>query len=152
MKKIEVRVKKIIDNNGPEGVIPFYATPGAAGADLYACLEQEMVIKPGERVRIPTGIAIELPDPDMVALIFARSGMAIKNGLALSNGVGVVDADYRGEIMVLMTNFGQEEVIIKHGERIAQMLFIEVSQVCFIAVTELNQTERGTGGFGSTGL
>lgn len=148
---IEVKVKKVSNENNSEGIIPYYATAGAAGADLYACMNQEMIISPGERVRIPTGIAIELPGSNVVALVFARSGLADKKGLALSNGVGVIDSDYRGEILVLMTNFGQEDVIIKHGERIAQMLFVEVAIASFVAVNELGDTARGTGGFGSTG-
>jgi len=131
--------------------IPYYATPGAAGADLYACLEEERIIKPGQRVGIPTGIAIELPGPHVVALIFARSGLASRQGLALSNGVGVVDADYRGEIIVLMINLGQEDVIIRHGDRIAQMVATPTYQAVFKEVEELEQTARGEGGFGSTG-
>ncbi|NLO96603.1 MAG: dUTP diphosphatase, partial [Peptococcaceae bacterium] len=90
--------------------------------------------------------------PDIVALIFARSGLALKHGLALSNGVGVIDSDYRGEIVVLLTNFGQEEVTIRNGDRIAQMIFTNVYQASFIEVTELTSTERNKGGFGSTGL
>lgn len=151
-ENIEVKVKKVGNINNSEGIIPHYATAGAAGADLYACINQEMIIKPGERVRVPTGIAIELPSPNVVALVFARSGLADKKGLALSNGVGVIDSDYRGEIAVLMTNFGQEDVKIKHGERIAQMLFVEVAIASFVAVNELGDTARGSGGFGSTGL
>lgn len=148
---IEVKVKKVGNVNSSEGIIPHYATAGAAGADLYACINQEMIINPGERVRVPTGIAIELPSPNVVALVFARSGLADKKGLALSNGVGVIDSDYRGEIAVLMTNFGQEDVIIKHGERIAQMLFVEAAIASFVVVNELGDTARGSGGFGSTG-
>jgi len=147
-KKITVKIKKL-RSGGKE---PFYATSGAAGADLYASLENDLVIKPGERLGVPTGIAIELPGPDIVALIFARSGLALKHGLALSNGVGVIDSDYRGEIVVLLTNFGQEEVTIRNGDRIAQMIFTNVYQASFIEVTELTSTERNKGGFGSTGL
>lgn len=148
---IEVKVKKVGNVNNSDGIIPHYATAGAAGADLYACINQEMIVKPRDRVRVPTGIAIEIPSPNVVALLFARSGLADKKGLALSNGVGVIDSDYRGEIAVLMTNFGQEDVIIKHGERIAQMLFVEVAIASFVAVNELGDTTRGSGGFGSTG-
>ena len=151
-ENIEVKIKKVNIINEREGIIPYYATAGAAGADLYAYTGQEIFIKPGERVSIPTGIAIELPSPKVVALVFARSGLAAKKGLALSNGVGVIDSDYRGEIAVLMTNFGQEDVHIKHGERIAQMLFVEVAIASFVAVEELGDTVRGSGGFGSTGL
>lgn len=147
---IEVRIKKV-KNKSPEGTIPIYATTGSAGADLFACLENDMVIKPGERVRIPTGIAIELPE-GIAALVFARSGLADKKGLALSNGVGVIDSDFRGEIMVLMVNLGQEDIIVRHGERIAQVVFINVARASFTEIEELGETKRGMGGFGSTGI
>lgn len=151
-EKIKVNIKKVnSQNTAPEAKIPFYATPGAAGADLYACMEKEIAVKPGERVRVPTGIAIELPGPEVVALVFARSGLADKKGLALSNGVGVVDSDFRGEIKVLMVNLGQEDVVIQSGDRIAQMLFIPVYCVSFTEIQDLNDTVRGEGGFGSTG-
>lgn len=158
---IQVRIKKVRKNirqninqsNKLEGTgtLPYYATPGAAGADLYACLENDCILKAGERIGIPTGIAIELPGPHLVALIFARSGLASRQGLSLSNGVGVVDADYRGEIIVLMVNHGQEEVTIHHGDRIAQMLLMPSYQAVFEEVEELEDTERGARGFGSTG-
>lgn len=146
-ENIEVKIKKIGNVNEP-----YYATPGSAGADLYACMDREVVIKAGERGRIPAGIAIELPSANVVALVFARSGLADRKGLALTNGVGVIDSDFRGEIVVLMTNLGQEDVTIKHGDRIAQMLFIEVSKASFVVVNELGDTTRGSGGFGSTGI
>lgn len=143
---------KIIENQKPEvGKIPSYATPGSAGADLYACLKKDITVKPGERVQIPTGIAIEIPEPNIVALIFARSGLASKNGLTLSNGVGVVDSDFRGEIKVLMINLGQEEVTIQNGDRIAQILFLNIQRAFFSEVQTLQETLRGDGGFGSTG-
>lgn len=145
---IEVKIKKV---NKEQGQVPLYATSGAAGADLYACLDNEMIIKPGERVGIPTGIAIELPGPHVVALVFARSGLASQKGLALSNGVGVIDSDYRGEIKVLVVNLGQEDVKIQNGDRIAQMLFTNVFRAAFAGVEELEDTTRGEGGFGSTG-
>lgn len=147
---IEVRIKKV-KNKSPKGTIPIYATTGSAGADLFACLENDMVIKPGERVRIPTGIAIELPE-GIAALVFARSGLADKKGLALSNGVGVIDSDFRGEIMVLMVNLGREDIIVRHGERIAQVVFINVARASFTEIEELGETKRGMGGFGSTGI
>jgi len=146
---IEVKIK--ITNTKLGGQAPLYATSGAAGADLYACLDDEMTIKPGERVGIPTGIAIELPGPHVVALVFARSGLASKKGLALSNGVGVIDSDYRGEIKVLVVNLGQEDVKIQNGDRIAQMLFTNVFRAVFTETEALEETIRGEGGFGSTG-
>lgn len=147
---IQVKIKKVKPYN-TENKIPMYATAGAAGADLFACLEKDVILKAGERARIPTGVAIELPGPNMVALVFARSGLASKKGLALSNGVGVVDSDFRGEIMVLMVNLGQEDVIIQNGDRIAQMVFVNVYRAIFSEVEGLEDTQRGEGGFGSTG-
>lgn len=147
---VDVGIKKI-KNNNIEGTIPIYATKGSAGADLYACLQNEMVIRPGERVRIPTGIAIELPE-GIAALVFARSGLADKKGLALSNGVGIIDSDFRGEIKVLMINLGQEDIMVRHGERIAQMVFLNAARASFIELQELGETKRGIGGFGSTGI
>ncbi len=150
MDAIKVKIKKMNqqDNNAR---IPMYATAGAAGADLFACLEKDMIIKPGERTAVPTGIAIELPNADIVALVFARSGLASKKGLALSNGVGVIDSDFRGEIKVLMINHGREDVVIQNGDRIAQMLFLDVYKALFVETGELGDTSRGEGGFGSTG-
>ncbi|NLP43879.1 MAG: dUTP diphosphatase [Peptococcaceae bacterium] len=137
--------------NRKEIRMPIYATPGAAGADLFACLERDLIIKPGERAKIPTGIAMEIPD-NLVGLVFARSGLASKKGLTLSNGVGVIDSDYRGEIMVLVINQGHEDVIIHDGERIAQIIFLDVLKASFKEVENLDVTLRGDKGFGSTGL
>jgi len=150
-EKITVKLKKLNPQGENAGKIPVYATPGAAGADLFASLSEDILLQPGERAAIPTGIAIELPGPEIVALVFARSGLAAKKGLALSNGVGVIDSDYRGEIKVLVTNLGQEEVIIQNGDRIAQILFINVQRALFAEVQELGDSLRGQGGFGSTG-
>jgi dUTP pyrophosphatase len=144
---LEVKIKKV----KATARVPQYATPGSAGADLYACLNEEMRIKPGQRTGIPTGIALELPGSQLVALVFARSGLASQKGLALSNGVGVIDSDFRGEVKVLVVNLGQEDIIIQNGDRIAQVLFINTYQAVFAEVEELNETSRGEGGFGSTG-
>ena len=130
--------------------IPLYATPGAAGADLFACLEQDVIIKPGERAKIPTGVAMEIPD-NLVGLVFARSGLASNKGLTLCNGVGVIDSDYRGEIMVPVINLGSQNVIVQDGERIAQIVFINIFKASFKEVEYLDMTLRGDGGFGSTG-
>jgi len=148
---INIKIKNINSTGDNPGKIPLYATPGAAGADLFACLDQDLIIKPGERVGVPTGIAIELPDPGYVALIFARSGLASKKGLTLSNGVGVVDSDFRGEIRVLMVNLGQEDVVLQNGDRLAQIVFINVCKALFLETENLGDTFRGEGGFGSTG-
>ena len=144
---INVKIKKI----KKEAIIPTYATEGAAGADLYACIEKDIKMNPGGFALIPTGIAIELPDKNWGAFIFARSGLAIKNGISLANGVGVMDSDYRGEICVGLRNFSAEDYIIKKNERIAQMVIMPVATVSFFEANTLNDTVRGEGGFGSTG-
>jgi dUTP pyrophosphatase len=150
MNYIPVKIKNMRPER--EFIVPEYATQGAAGVDLHAMLEEKIQLLPGQIVKIPTGIAIELPQPDIVSLIFARSGLASKNGLALVNGVGVIDSDYRGEIQVAMINLGQEPFTLQPGDRIAQMLFMPVFLAQFHQVQELSQSERGEDGFGSTGI
>jgi len=118
--------------------------------DLCACLEQEIVLEPGARVQVPTGIAIKMP-PGVVALLFPRSGNAWRSGITLSNAVGVVDQDYIGEIKVLLTNLGDKPFPVRPGDRVAQMVFLPVLQARLNLVDELESTERGSGGFGSTG-
>lgn len=132
-------------------IIPTYATTGSAGLDLYACIDQELRLETGKSVLVPTGIAIELPKNDVAAFIFARSGLSIKFGVSLANGVGVVDSDYRGEIYVGLRNFGFEDYIIQKNERIAQMIIMPVLSVSFFQADSLNETIRSEGGFGSTG-
>ncbi len=149
MNQIEVKIK-FLDNN-TEKKIPFYATSGSAGMDLTACIEEDIVIEPLERKLIPTGISILLPDSEHGAFIFARSGLAIKHGITLSNSVGVVDSDYTGEIKVGLINLSREPYTLRKGERIAQMVILPVKQAVFTAVDELEKTQRGSGGFGSTG-
>jgi dUTP pyrophosphatase len=151
-KEITVKIKKFHDGDKPYPQTPFYATPGSAGVDLCACLHEDVTVLPGERAKIPTGIAIELPGSGVVALICARSGLAAKAGITLTNAVGVIDSDYRGEIQVLIINHGSEPFIIKHGDRIAQMLFIPVFLAKLVECSELAESERGSGGFGSTGI
>lgn len=146
--RLKVKVKKVSNS----ALIPQYATPASAGVDLCADIKEPLPLEPGENVRIPTGLAIELPSPDVVALVFARSGLAGRYGIGLPNGVGVIDSDYRGEIQVLLHNLGRQQVVINPGDRIAQMLFMPVFQAIFEEVSELRETARGTGGFGSTGL
>lgn len=150
MSYIPVRIKNVRPEH--KLTVPEYATQGAAGVDLHAVLEQELEILPGQIAKIPTGIAIELPQPDIVALIFARSGLASKNGLTLVNAVGVIDSDYRGEIQVAMINLSQRPFTLHSGDRIAQMVFMPVFLAQFQMVEELSQSERGEGGFGSTGI
>jgi dUTP pyrophosphatase len=150
LEKIKIKLKNI---SGTDQItIPKYETPGSAGIDLRANLEREIVVPPGNTVKVPTGWAMQLPDPKVVALLFARSGLAAKHGVALTNGVGVIDSDYRGEIQVLISNNGQEPFTIRHGDRIAQMLFLPVMTAEFEVVEKIDETLRGEGGFGSTGV
>ena len=119
--------------------------------DLPACLESPIVIAPGARIKIPTGIAIEIPHRHIVGLVFPRSGLAFKHGISLANAVGVIDSDYKGEIIVAVINQGETEYVIKPGERIAQLVFVPVFKADIEETNELEETARGAGGFGSTG-
>ncbi|MCL1919188.1 MAG: dUTP diphosphatase [Peptococcaceae bacterium] len=134
-----------------DACLPHYATPHSAGADLCADLDKEILLQPGQRCSVPTGWALELPDTETTALVFARSGLAARQGLCLTNGVGVIDADFRGEICVLLSNHGHEDVLIEPGQRIAQIVFLPIRRAGFEVVEDLTETERGSGGFGSTG-
>ena len=132
---------------------PEYATPGSAAVDLRAALEENEVVTlaPGEKAMIPTGIAISPETHDVVAVIAGRSGLGVKKGVTLSNSIGVIDSDYRGEISVGLINHGNEPFEIKRGDRIAQMMFLPVLTASFLVTESLDETERGAGGFGSTG-
>lgn len=130
---------------------PHYQSEGAAGADVYASLEEPMVVKPFERVMVPTGMSIALPQ-GYEAQIRPRSGLAYKQGLSVINSPGTIDCDYRGEVKILLINLGQEEVTIKDGDRIAQMVIAPYIQGQFVLKESLDSTERGEGGFGSTGV
>ena len=143
---MKVNIKKLNEN----AVIPTYGSEYSAGADLYACIDSEVTILPGETKLIKTGLAIEVPE-GYGAFIYARSGLASKRGLAPANKVGVVDADYRGEVMVALHNHSCEAQAISVGERIAQMVIAPFLKAEFNVVDELSSTERGSGGFGSTG-
>lgn len=143
----QLKIKKLREN----AKIPLRATGGSAGMDLYACIDEPVTIGGGEKAVIPTGIAIALPSPELGAFIFARSGLAIKHGIGLLNSVGVIDSDYRGEVCVGLINQLKEPYTIQPQERIAQMVIMPVSLIPPIEVEELDDTERGTGGFGSTG-
>ena len=131
--------------------VPAYATPGSAAADLCAVLDEPLTLAPMERALVPTGLAIELPGAHSVALVYARSGLSIKHGLCMANGVGVVDSDYRGELKVPMVNLGREAYTIQPGERVAQLCIAPVYTAAFVPAEELGDTQRGEGGFGSTG-
>ena len=143
---MKVNIKKLNEN----AVIPTYGSPYAAGADLYACVEEEVSIMPGETKLIKTGLAIELPI-GYAAFIYARSGLASKRGLAPANKVGVVDCDYRGEVMVALHNHSNEAQSISPKERIAQMVIAPYVTAEFFETDTLSDTVRGEGGFGSTG-
>lgn len=141
-----IRVKKVKNN----AILPTYGSSEAAGADLYACLDKPITIEPGESVFIPTGLAMEIP-VGCAGLIYARSGLACKRGLAPANKVGVVDSDYRGEFMIVLHNHGAVPQTVEHGERIAQLVITPVFTPGFTLVEELSDTQRASGGFGSTG-
>lgn len=131
--------------------LPFRATNGSAGMDLYACIDSPVTLGAGEKAVIPTGIAIELPSAELAAFVFARSGLAIKHGIGLLNGVGVIDSDYRGEICVGVVNQLAEPYTIAPDERIAQLVIMPVSLITPVETQSLDDTARGEGGFGSTG-
>lgn len=146
MKK-DVRIKKLDER----AVIPTYGSEFSAGADLYALIDSEMLtIQPNQTILIHTGIAMEIPE-GFGGFIFARSGLASKKGLAPANKVGVVDADYRGEIMVALHNHSNKEAVVSNGERIAQLVIMPFAAANFIECEELSETVRASGGFGSTG-
>ena len=146
MTKFDVNIKKLHEN----ALIPTYGTEYAAGADLYACMDEAVTINPGETAFIKTGLAMEVP-VGYAGLIYARSGLACKKGLAPANKVGVIDSDYRGEIMVALHNHSNEAVLVESGERIAQLVITPYIVAVFNQVDELEDTVRGEGGFGSTG-
>lgn len=149
MKKIDV---KILDPRiGNEFPLPSYATPGSAGLDLRALLEQSLTLNPGETKLIPTGLSIHVADPNLAAVILPRSGLGHKNGIVLGNLVGLIDSDYQGPLMVSLWNRGNQSFTVEVGDRIAQLVFVPVVQAEFNLVTEFEQSERGTGGFGHSG-
>ena len=141
-----IAVKKL----RPNACLPTYGTEFSAGADLYACLEDPVTVDPGQTVAIPTGIAIEVP-VGCAGLVYARSGLGVKRGLAPANKVGVIDSDYRGEIMVMLHNHGSVPQTLQPGERVAQILITPVLTPAYEEVDALTDTKRGAGGFGSTG-
>ena len=144
--KTKIEIKKLDER----AIIPTYGTEFSAGADIYALLDEPVTIEPGETRLIHTGLAMAIPE-GLVGLNFARSGMATKRGLAPANKVGVIDSDYRGELMVALYNQGNVAQTVEHGERIAQIVFVPYYTADFILCDELDKTVRGEGGFGSTG-
>ena len=147
MKNIDI---KILDARMKDQ-LPAYATPGSAGLDLRACIDEPITIEPGQTVLIPTGLAIYLGDPGYAAMILPRSGMGHKNGIVLGNLVGLIDSDYQGQLMVSTWNRGQHAFTLNPMERLAQLIIVPVLQVGFNVVEEFGDSERGVGGFGSTG-
>ena len=143
-----LKIKKVKEN----AVIPKRATEGSAGIDLYACIDEPVTIGSGDLVKIPTGIAVELPDSSMAAFVFARSGLGINHGIAPSNAVGVIDSDYRGEVCVGLTNHGSKPFTVEPQTRIAQLIVMPVLPLPVQEVTELTETQRGDNGFGSSGI
>lgn len=142
-----MKIKKVRDG----AKVPQRATGGSAGLDLCACIDAPLTLEGGETALIPTGVAIALPTAEYGAFVFPRSGIAIKHGIGLLNSVGVIDSDYRGEIMVGVINQVKESYTIEPGERVAQMVIMPVSTMPVVEVDELDETARGAGGFGSTG-
>ncbi|PCH86018.1 MAG: dUTP diphosphatase [Piscirickettsiaceae bacterium] len=150
MKKIQF---KILDERlGNEIPMPGYATAGSAGIDLRACLTESLLLKPGQTELIPTGMAIHIKDPNLAAVILPRSGLGHKHGIVLGNLVGLIDSDYQGQLFVSCWNRGQAEFVVKVAERIAQLVFVPVEQVAFERVESFDSSQRGSGGFGHTGM
>lgn len=145
-KKLVIKIMKLRDN----AIVPEYKTEQSAGMDLHACIDKPITLKTLERALIPTGLSIELPS-GYESQIRARSGLALKNGVALVNGMGTIDADYRGEYGVVLINFGDELFVVEPDMRVAQLVIAKYEQVTWNEVEILSDTERGTGGFGSTG-
>ena len=149
MKKIDV---KILDSRiGQQFPLPTYATAGSAGLDQRACLDEAIVLAPGETTLLPTGLAIHIADPSLAAVMLPRSGLGHKHGIVLGNLVGLIDSDYQGQLMVSIWNRGQTTFTIEPGERVAQMIFVPVVQAEFNLVESFEATDRGEGGFGHSG-
>jgi dUTP pyrophosphatase len=141
---------KILDARMREQ-LPAYATPGSAGLDLRACIDSPLELQPGDTFLMPTGLAVHVADPGYCALVLPRSGMGFKNGIVLANLVGLIDSDYQGQLMVPLWNRGQKAFTLNPLERVAQMIIVPVMQAQFNIVEEFSETQRGAGGFGSTG-
>ena len=149
MKNIQLKILR--DQIGNDIPLPTYATDGSAGMDLRACIDQDIELAPGATELIPTGIAIHIEDPGLAATLLPRSGLGHKHGIVLGNLVGLIDSDYQGELMVSCWNRGNESYTIHPGERIAQMVIVPVVQAQFDVVDEFDTSDRGAGGFGSSG-
>ncbi|MDJ0916119.1 MAG: dUTP diphosphatase [Woeseiaceae bacterium] len=149
MRRIEL---KILDSRIGDSIpMPHYATDGSAGLDMRACIDESITVSPGETVLVPTGLAIHIGDPGLAAVLLPRSGLGHKHGLVLGNLTGLIDSDYQGQVFISCWNRGQTAYDVQPGERIAQMVFIPVEQVAFDVVDEFDSSDRGEGGFGSSG-
>lgn len=146
---ITLRIKKL--DHAKDLPLPSYATPGSAGMDLRSASVEPVVISPGQRALVPTGLILEIPD-GYEGQVRPRSGLALKHGISLVNSPGTVDSDYRGEVMVIMINLGDDHFMINYGDRIAQLVIAPVIQAQIVEIDEISESERGDGGFGSTGL
>ncbi|MGB4767476.1 MAG: dUTP diphosphatase [Rugosibacter sp.] len=151
MAKVDLKILDARLKEPSSGYLPSYATPGSAGVDLRACIDVAMKIHPGETMLIPAGIAVHIADPGLAAVILPRSGLGHKHGIVLGNLVGLIDSDYQGELFVSTWNRGQETFTINPMDRLAQLVFVPVVQVSFNLVEAFDESERGQGGFGSTG-
>lgn len=147
MRKLDV---KVLDPRVRE-MLPQYGTPGAAGLDLRACLDQPLTLRPGDSQLVPSGIAVHLGDPGLAAIVLPRSGLGAKNGIVLGNLVGLIDSDYQGQVFISMWNRGKDDFTIQPMDRVAQLVVVPVVQVQFNVVEEFEASSRGAGGFGSTG-
>lgn len=149
MKKIAL---KILDSRiGSEFPLPAYATPGSAGLDLRACIDDDILLKPGQTELIPTGMAVHIKDPSLAAVILPRSGLGHKHGIVMGNLVGLIDSDYQGQLFVSAWNRSQKEYTLEKGERLAQLVFVPVVQAEFEMVDSFDESDRGEGGFGHSG-
>ncbi|WP_108649036.1 dUTP diphosphatase [Dongshaea marina] len=149
MKQIELKI--LDDRIGTQFPLPHYATPGSAGMDLRACIDESIELNPGETQLLPTGIAIHISDPSYCATILPRSGLGHKHGIVLGNLVGLIDSDYQGQLMISVWNRGNTSFSIEPGDRIAQLVFVPVVQPELTIVSDFDDSERGEGGFGSSG-
>jgi dUTP pyrophosphatase len=151
MSRAPIQLKILDPRLGEEFALPKYATPGSAGVDLRACVDDAVNLEPGQTELIPSGMAIYIADPSLAAIILPRSGLGHKHGIVLGNLVGLIDSDYQGQVFVSCWNRGHESFVINPGDRLAQMVFVPVVQADFEVVQEFDSSDRGAGGFGHTG-
>lgn len=151
MSRTPIQLKILDPRLGEEFELPDYATPGSAGVDLRACVDDAVNLEPGQTELIPSGMAIYIADPSLAAIILPRSGLGHKHGIVLGNLVGLIDSDYQGQVFVSCWNRGHESFVINPGDRLAQMIFVPVVQADFEVVQEFDSSDRGAGGFGHTG-